>query len=167
MPTKTYRPLATTTVSGTSTSTVTFGSISSAYTDLIVVANFGTSAGGASIGVRFNSDTGTNYSTLQINAPYPYGSSWRTSNATSIAAFGSPVNVATSGTLKDNGIIHIQNYNNSTTYKTILSRNGWASGETMAGIGLWRNANTITSVSLFVSGQTLLSGSTFNLYGIL
>jgi hypothetical protein len=167
MPTKTYQPIATTTVSGSSTATITFNSLGSSYNDLIIVGNFGTSGGGVTVGVRFNSDSGSNYSTTQMNAPYPYGSSWRGTSQTSISAFGSPINVATSGVLKDNGTVHIQNYNNSTTYKTILSKNGWASGETLAGVGLWRNTNAITSVSLVVSGVTFLANSTFTVYGIL
>ena len=164
MATNTYVALAKQTLT-TATAEVTFSSLGS-YTDIILVSNFGTTAAGNSVGLRFNSDTGSNYSTTQINGPGPYGFSWRGSNQTSITVFGSPIADGTPSTLIANGTIHIQNYGNSTTNKTVLSRYGYATGEVIAGVGLWRNTNAITSFTLVAVGSTFLSGSTFSLYGI-
>jgi hypothetical protein len=160
----TYTPIATTTL-GSAQSSVTFSSLGS-YTDIIVVSNFGTTAAGNSVGLQFNSDTSTNYSTTQLNGPGPYGFSWRGSNQTSITVFGSPIVDGTPSTLRATGIIHIQNYRNSTTNKSVLSRYGYATGEVIAATGTWRNTNAITSLTLVAVGTTLLSGSTFTLWGI-
>jgi hypothetical protein len=56
----TYTPISTTTISGSSTSTVTISNIPSTFTDLVVVfGNFqGTSS--YSFSLRFNGDTGNN-----------------------------------------------------------------------------------------------------------
>jgi hypothetical protein len=59
--TATYEKIATTTL-GSTTATVTFSSISGAYTDLVLVERLVKSITGGSLQVRFNSDTGTNYS---------------------------------------------------------------------------------------------------------
>ena len=58
----TYDPIATTTISGSSTNTYTFSSIPSTYTDLVLAfANFqGTT--NYSFALRFNGDSGSNYS---------------------------------------------------------------------------------------------------------
>lgn len=160
----TYTPIATTTL-GSAQASVTFSSLGS-YTDIILVSNFGTTAAGNTAGLRFNSDTGSNYSTTQVNGPMPFGSSWRGTNQTSITVFGSPIVDGTPSTLRATGIIHIQNYTNSTTYKSVLSRYGYATGEVIAAVGLWRNTNAITSIDLVATGTTFLSGSTFTLYGL-
>lgn len=57
----TYEPIATTTASGSSSS-ITFSSISSAYTDLVLVANASVTSGSDTAILRFNGDTGSNYS---------------------------------------------------------------------------------------------------------
>jgi len=62
MPTPTYTPLATVTL-GSATSSVTFSSIPATYRDLILIFD-GTRTGNNNVQYRFNSDTGTNYSTV-------------------------------------------------------------------------------------------------------
>jgi len=56
----TYTPIATQTLS-TSAASVTFSSISGAYTDLVLIINAASSAQ-KDIDIRFNSDTAGNYS---------------------------------------------------------------------------------------------------------
>lgn len=160
----TYTPIGTTTL-GSAAASITFSSLGS-YTDIFLVGQFGNTSGGTTVGLRFNSDSGTNYSTTQMNGPMPFGSSWRGSNQTSISVFGSPIVSGTSGNLIDFGSVAIQNYSNNTTYKTVISRNGWATGEVIAGVGLWRNTAAITSITLLASGTTFLTGTTFSIYGI-
>jgi hypothetical protein len=66
-------------------------------------------------------------------------------------------------------IVQIQNYSNTTTYKTALSRygSGGTSSATLAGVGLWRNTNAITSITIGITdGFDFLSGAMFTLYGI-
>jgi hypothetical protein len=67
---------------------------------------------------------------------------------------------------------HFMNYSNSTTYKTMLGRQGTASstaGGASLTVSLWRNTSAITSIQLqldFGSSNRWYTGSTFTLYGI-
>jgi len=163
----TYEPLVTTTLSS-ATATVTFGSISSAYTDLVLIANWGTSVNGDGTLMRFNSDTGSNYSDTELYGTGSSAGSQRRSNGAYIditRAIGGD-----GSTIYTNSIISVNNYSNTTTYKTALIRANLATG-TYAGVaalaGLWRSTSAITSVTILAASGNLLSGSTFTLYGIL
>jgi hypothetical protein len=97
---------------GTAAASVTFSSISGAYTDLVLVVT-GTMTGGPdSVVLQFNGDTGSNYSTTILSGNGSSASSLRVSTNN-----GGLIESAQS-----NSIIHIMNYANSTTYKTILGR---------------------------------------------
>jgi len=62
----TYTPIATQILSST-TASVTFGSIPTFYTDLVLVINGGHNSGlGYGINIQFNNDTGSNYSSTVI-----------------------------------------------------------------------------------------------------
>jgi len=60
----TYEPIATTTL-GTAQPTVTFSSIASTYTDLVIVAQL-TTAAPTNMRIRFNGDTTANYSNTTV-----------------------------------------------------------------------------------------------------
>jgi hypothetical protein len=151
----TYTPIATTTLSGVST--YTFSSISGIYTD-IEIRGTGFASGDSGIDVRFNSDSGSNYS-------YTY---MYTDGSSAVSGRNSSVTAATGGRSGTNGstaIFYLQNYSNSTTYKTMLSRGGNAGDLTIAVVSLWRSTSAITSVTLSM-GSNFLAGTTFTLYGI-
>lgn len=156
----TYTPIATTTL-GSSASSYTFSSIPSTYTDLVLIANAKNSTYTASSGeLRFNSDTGTNYSSTAVSGSGSAAASYRATNATSVQCFRTDIN--------DNGtsIVHIQNYANTTTYKTVVSRGNTATVVVAFG-GLWRNTSAITSITVKPEdGTTFSTGSVFTLYGI-
>jgi hypothetical protein len=64
-------------------------------------------------------------------------------------------------------IAHIQNYSNTTTHKTVISRGGSPATNSSPMVGLWRNTSAINSIKISLqSGTALKSGSTFTLYGI-
>jgi hypothetical protein len=159
----TYTPIATNTL-GSTQQTVTFSSISGSYTDLVLVCNFGTS-GVTNAGMRLNSDTGTNYSLTYLEGNGTSATSGRATN-------DSRINFTSASWYASTGFANIitvnfNNYSNTTTYKTMLSRNGAADRGTMASAGLWRNTAAITSIQVYVdSGITFPIGSTFTLYGI-
>ena len=154
----TYTPIATTTL-GSAQTTVTFSSISGSYTDLILVAN-GNSSTLVDTWLRFNSDTGTNYSTTRLYGTGSSAASDRYLSQSRILAgdFNTTSNTAT--------IIQIQNYSNSATNKTVLIRSNFASSIVFANVGLWRNTAAITSIDFLTSSGTFSVGSTFTLYGI-
>ena len=58
----TYTPIASHTASG-SESSITFSSIPQGYTDLVLVFLGKVDSGSGDLGLRFNADTGSNYST--------------------------------------------------------------------------------------------------------
>jgi len=161
----TYTPIATTTL-GSSQTTVTFSSISGTYTDLVLVASMKTVTGPYQPILRFNSDSGSNYSSTVIRGDGSSASSGRHSNQDGIYAVPGP-GIGTVGNYLP-WIINIQNYSNTTTNKTVLHRFNNASSIVVAGVGLWRNTAAITTVSLTaeVNSGDFQSGSTFTLYGI-
>jgi hypothetical protein len=156
----TYEPIATTTVSGSSTSSVSFTGISGSFTDIVFVCEIDGDDAGASTRIRFNSDSGSNYSQTDIRGDGSSATSTRTSSAAQISL---GVGTATNQT---NVIGSINNYSNSTTYKTVLLRTNNPAEFTAARVGLWRNTNAITGIEFFVSAGNWVAGSTFTLYGI-
>ena len=158
----TYTPIATTTL-GSDQASVTFSSISGSYTDLVLVSNVKVSSAGEAVQIRFNSDSGNNYSYTQLSGNGTSAASSRSRN-TSIIYISNDGSATNYGT----AITQIMNYSNTTTYKTTLGRFSEASATSWADVGLWRNTAAITSVTLNVSGtsKNLSSGSTFTLYGI-
>ena len=158
----TYTPISSFTAT-TSISSVTIAGIPQNYTDLVLVGVNGNAVNSDNdIYIRFNSDSGSNYSRTQMVGNGSNASSSRTSNNTEIRIGPSYNNTPTS-TL----ISHIMNYSNTTTYKTVLSRTGHASGYVMGHVALWRSTAAITSITLTLqNSESFVTGSTFNLYGI-
>jgi hypothetical protein len=176
MATNTYVALDETTVSGTSTATITFASIPSTYTDLVIVGNLGSETTNAFPYLQFNGDTGSNYSYTELFGTGSSALSSRSSNNTQL--FNSNVSVK-QGAINSNVVYHIMNYANTTTYKTSLSRQSTVDAAdyngSLAAVGLWRGSTgssteAITSVSIKLTrGGTpynFSDGSTFSLYGI-
>lgn len=159
----TYTPIATTTL-GSDQASVTFSSISGSYTDLICIVN-GALTTADNTYMDFNGDTATNYSQTYLRG--------NGSTATSGGVSGNNyiVNDYTSypdTTLSDYTlIVNINNYSNSTTYKTSLLRSNQAGTGVATSVGLWRSTSAITQVRFFCGGTVKWkTGSTFTLYGI-
>lgn len=146
---------------GSAQSSVTFSNIPQTYTDLLLVANIGATASNSTYEVQFNSDTGSNYSHTRLYGDGTNPASDRAANQT--AAGVGFVGSASAGTQ----ISYIQDYSNTTTFKTVLGRASVAGTITMATVSLWRNTNAITSILVKTNaGISFPSGSTFKLYGI-
>ena len=163
----TYSTIATTTV-GTATSSVTFSSIAGTYTDLVISYEcFTTAAGARDVAVRFNGDTGSNYSsTFLYGAGGGTAGSTRESTQTRMMVDYS--GVSTTANTAGIGLLNVMNYSNATTNKTVINRANRAAAGTDAVVGLWRNTAAITSVTLlFINGTDNFGvGSIFTLYGI-
>jgi hypothetical protein len=155
----TYTELLRTTV-GTATNTITLNLTGiSGYTDLELVVNH-TSSAGLGWFVRVNGDTGSNYSGTYMLGDGSTAQSYRDSNVTLSRA-------GNAYTTQGNTIVKFQNYSNTTTNKTFLSRSGTASNITMACVGLWRNTAAITSITILTNvADTFSVGTTLSLYGI-
>lgn len=162
---KTYTPIATTTVSGTATTTVTFSSIPSTYTDLILVSNCGSSTA-SDLNFELNSNQGDAYSWTALGGNGSAAYSARYSSQTYSGRLNYLGYQSTNNYSMVN-IAHFMNYANTTTYKTILSRSNNASLGTDSIVNLYRSTSAITQIKLLLaSNWYFLSGSTFTLYGI-
>jgi hypothetical protein len=165
----TYVAIATSTLAS-ATASVTFSSIPSTYTDLVLVLQPASTTFADNIGLNFNSDTGNNYSSTNLsgNGAGAAASSGRTSNAPYINVTNI---IGTTGTLGAmTSTIHIMNYASTTIYKAVISRTGQL-GATYNGneiiAGLWRNTAAINTIVVKQSGSpNFITGSTFTLYGI-
>jgi len=162
----TYEKIATTTLSSAAAS-YTFSSIAGTYTDLVIIASCTSANDGAALQFRFNSDSGSNYSNTLLEGSGSSASSVRQSDQIDIQI---SFNVGNNSTNPSTSIISINNYSNSTTYKTLLARWNSATGGTYPGtsatVGLWRNVAAITSITIFMGSGNINAGSTFTLYGI-
>jgi hypothetical protein len=154
----TYTPIATNTVSGSTTATVTFSSIPATYTDLVLVAS-GTAVGPSDCVIYFNGSQATNYSWTRL-----YGNGSAASSVTN--ATQTSITVGTLWTTVGNMIVNIQNYSNSTTFKTVLSRNNSPANYVAAFSGMWRSTAAITSLSFVSGNEYITAGTTITLYGI-
>lgn len=162
----TYEPIATVTLGSSNASVLVMNSIPSTYTDLILVINGGTSSGANALYMRFNNDSNTNYSTTYLYGNGSSAASGRLTNrdAAAIGYYAEP------GTGNEfNSIAHIQNYSNTTTFKTVLDRANSTAGSfpgAEASVSLWRSTSAITRIDVLVSTNTLNAGTTFSLFGI-
>jgi hypothetical protein len=167
MPTNTYDALYTNTVT-VATPTVTFNTLDQTYTDLVMVitGRCSNTSTGASISIRANSDSGTNYSQLSINASSASTLTERYANTTGFDA--GRINTANGGnTNVGTSIINLQGYSNTTTFKTMLAQSAvtneaWPVYEA---VSTWRNTAAITSLTI-TCGYDFVVGTTFTIYGI-
>lgn len=163
MPTNTYVELTTETVA-TATPSVTLNlSGISGYTDLVMIVNGGLTTNNQSFRWQFNGDTANNYSYTYIAGNGSSASSNRASNASGINAYH--VSGQSDSGLKSNVIFYLQNYANTTTFKTCLIR-GNTDLETAATVGLWRNTAGVTSILVTTTNGNIQAGTTISLYGV-
>jgi len=160
MPTSTYEKIEARTLAS-ATNSVTFSTIPQTYTDLVLVIGALTASPTPGYGIRVGNgsvDSGSNYSYTRLYGNGSSASSDRAANVTDInGAWGlnSPSNM----------IVQIQNYSNTTTYKSFLTRINESSTFVTAIVSLWRSTAAINTVNIF-STNNYPVGSTFSLYGI-
>ena len=165
----TYTPIATTTL-GSSISSYTFSSIPQTYTDIVLIANYGSTITEDYLKIQFNSDTSTNYSATRVDGN---GSSARSTQTSNQDAFWVDWDSSCENAITKVSTVQVMNYTNSTTFKTSLVRGNraTATSPTYTGVEamavLWRKTpEAINSLELFMSSGNILAGSTFSLYGI-
>lgn len=161
------REIANTTTSGSQT-TVIFDSIPSIYRDLILRISGRATNASTTVGLRlrFNSDSGSNYSWRYWNI---FGSGQAVSdtylNAGEFAGASSPSNFLSLVELAINGYT-------SSFRKTVKSevafRFGNSATETLpeVGAGTWDNTNSISTIEISLSAGEFVSGTTVTLYGM-
>ncbi len=150
---------------------VAFSSLGS-YQDLQIRVNARTDAANTRdpVGVRFNSDSGTNYSYKTMYGYAASATAVATSSATSIytwRATGLQVDADEYGSI----VIDIFDYQNANKNTTLQSLGGMTSREGTMQIdfssGLWDSTAAVTAISLHPEwGSNFIRGSEFTLYGL-
>jgi hypothetical protein len=154
---------------GTAVASVTFSSIPGTYTDLIVKYS-GRQGSENAHNIRFNGDSGNNYTYLMlggdgVNNP----SSGGASGVANIISRGINPGSSTSNTF-GNTEMYIPNYanisfNKSVSVDGVNETNGTEIYMSVVA-GLWSNTSAITSIEILARDGNLAVGSTFYLYGI-
>lgn len=155
----TYEPIATYTATS-SVSTFTFSSIPSTYTDLVVAANLKNDIGvGYNLFMRYNGDTGSNYSCTELYGSGTASGSARSINQTFTQALRNDNSNFSAST------VSIHNYANTNVYKTTMSRTGSANNPSVF-TSMWRSTAAINSITFVMESNNLVAGSSVTLYGI-
>ena len=172
-PATSFESIATVTVGSGGSSSVEFTSIPSTYKHLQIrmIARASSSQytqGG--IGLRFNADTGSNYSWHVLRGDGSTALAEGLINF-SYMGLGEQATSATSSNVFSGLVVDILDYENTNKYKTLRSLGGFdanGSGYITLASGNWRNTNAITSIKLFynLDNQSLAQYTHFALYGI-
>jgi hypothetical protein len=157
-----YTPIATHTIA-TAASSYVFSSIPATYTDLVLVVNAATGSNDIDMYIQVNSDTATNYSWTRLLGTGGAQISSRASNTSLGFRVG---NMSGTDVGQNNVIVQFQNYSNTTSNKTVLSRGNNAANLVETFVGLWRSTSAISSMNIKTQSGNFSVGSTFTLYGI-
>ena len=156
----------------------TKSSIASSYDHLYLVISARSDRADASIDslwMRFNGDSGANYSSTGLEAGSSSVGSNRNAGATKIER----LHIPSDGRVTDTDIfgtikIWIPNYANTTGYKQVLAMSAIENASTtdwqwilVLAAGLWDNTAAIDEIEMFPqNGDDLKAYSTFTLYGV-
>ena len=162
-----YESIATVTVGGGGAANATFTSIPSTYTHLQIRVLCGT-GGSASqdLRIRYNSDSGTNYTQHNLIGSGAAASADGYTAQTYANAGKQGAALSTSPAV---AVIDILDYANTSKYKTMRSLNGYdanGSGFIILSSSLWLNTAAISTIELTPNSSTFSQYSSFALYGI-
>lgn len=158
MPTDTYTPIASITLSA-NTSQVVISDLPQTFRDLILVFN-GTVSDFVNVLVSINGDVSSAYQRVQMaGTGSGSGSSSSGTHPGLYMVFGGPSE-------RVYGQLQLMDYSQTDRQKTALSR-GHTSSSEVASRGLrWPSNAAVTSLTATAQTGNFLSGSTFNLFGI-
>jgi hypothetical protein len=164
-------PIATTLVGSGGSATITFSNIPNTYKHLQIRGILKNTNGGAYDDpsyMRFNSDTGSNYSYHSVYGNGSGAAALSGVSQTSILSYGTPSNNFTN--VWGAAIIDILDYANINKFKTTRWLNGFDSNTTTGSInfasGSWLNTSTINSITFTPAAGVWSQYSRFSLYGI-
>lgn len=169
-----FNSIATQTASGSGT-TITFSSIPTTYRYLQLHSYFALTNNDTDITIRFNGDSGANYTKSQIynTGSQSGGATQGTTSARGLTSSAGPVwyGNSTSGFISTISFIYDANATDKVKTQNTLTGGSVDSAGTSQGVfnrmGLWNNSSdAITSMVLTSTGGNIISGSHFALYGI-
>jgi len=159
MATPTYELIASTTTVAPVLS-ITVSSIPSTYKDLVITLDVAATQYDSYLGLRFNSDTGTNYNYVGVGN----GTSASGAQDTNQIQIYSHLT-----TTKGLYIINVNDYSATNKHKYTISQGGSSNStyRTGYGAGRWASTSAINSVTLF-GGQGLYfaTGAKMQIFGI-
>ncbi len=166
-----YESIATTTVGGGGSASVTFSSIPATYTHLQIRYLVKNTSAAFFLKMQFNSDTGSNYSWHLLSGNGTSASATATASTTDMVlprtADSALANAFTGG------VADILDYANTSKYKTSRALGGFNHNSADDGVqkielssGLWMNTNAVSSITLFPGSGNFAQHSSFALYGI-
>lgn len=166
-----YESISTVTVGAGGAATVTFSSIPSTYSHLQIriLGRTDRAVSLAGLGMRFNSDTASNYSDHDLKGDGATASAGADVSVSYIFLARYTGSTAAANTFGA-GIVDILDYSNTNKYKTTRNLSGAdlnGSGQVTLQSGSWRSTSAISSIQLFsdISGN-ITQYSSFALYGI-
>jgi hypothetical protein len=163
-----YESIATVTVGAGGSSTISFTSIPSTYKHLQIRLFGRQDTGGFDQAhLQFNSDTGNNYATHNLNGNGSTAGAGATTstNKISISAFPGPNQTSS---VFAGSVVDILDYTNTSKYKTTRALSGVdanGSGYVWFASGLWQNTNAVSSITL-VCGGNFVQYTSAALYGV-
>jgi hypothetical protein len=159
-----FESIATATGTGSS-GTITFSSIPSTYASL-QIRMFSKDSSNNQNGIRFNSDSGTNYVTHWLLGDGSTTSAAALTSTNRVSYIGQSVGTTSIGGVS---IIDVHDYASSTKNKTVRALTGWdtnGSGEIRLTSGLWLNTAAVTSLNIINLGDNFATSTVISLYGI-
>jgi hypothetical protein len=167
-----YESISTVTVGGAGSATITFSSIPSTYKHLqIRMTSRGTTSSGFGIDIRFNNDSGGNYSPshyLEGTGSAAISGAAISGTPTLIEIYGQPPS-ATTASVFGGSIIDVLDYANTNKYKTLRHLGGFdANGSGLIDLdsGLWLSTSAINRIDITCVATAFAQYSSFALYGI-
>jgi hypothetical protein len=166
-----FYQIATTTVGSGGAADITFNSIPQTYTHLQIrgISRDARAATINSINIRFNSDSGLNYSLHALTGDGSSATSFAQTSQ-SLAYIANSAGASAGANIFSATVADILDYANTNKFKTLRSLTGVdlnGSGETILWSGNWRSTSAITSISLTPNGSANFAQySSFALYGI-
>jgi hypothetical protein len=167
-----FESIATATGTGSS-GTITFTSIPGTYKNLQIRYNGRCDRAGVGLNdlfMTFNSDTGSNYTSQELNGNGSSVSASVDGPSTRILIPNSTPGAQAAANIMGVGIINFQDYSSTSKYKTVgaitgAERNG-ESSRIYSNSGVWASNSAITSISFTAPSSNFTTSTIFSLYGI-
>lgn len=140
---------------------VTFNSLGS-YSDLFISMTGTIASGTATLGVRFNGDSGANYTDQRLfgNASSASAGNWNSATWSRTCAIFSQ-------TATGSGIMYIPNYRNTTTKQNFMVQGFTDGNYAYISTGAW-TGGAITSITIFPdNGQAFSANSKITIWGLM
>lgn len=153
---------------GSTTASVTFSNLAQyagvyKHLQIAAVGKTDRAAANDNVIIRFNGDSGTNYSIHNLQGTGSSVVSGAGANETKVIARAIGGNTGNFGAV----IIDILDAFQTTKYPTVRSLGGYANVQVELGSGSWRSTAGISSITLDQDvGSNFLTGSRFSLYGV-